>query len=137
MTNQQQNADLPPKTCSIDRLVTVKEDVQKVLEGKKTAARRNGKPSITRREAIRISVCSTTGSARMRQQDWKFGRWPMPIWPRCAAPASTRSICTCGISLHSTISTRSMQPRFRKRRASPILIQRYRRAANGRPWTSS
>jgi len=27
-------------------------------------------------------VCSTTGSARMRQQAWKFGRWPMPIWPR-------------------------------------------------------
>ena len=43
MTNQQQNADLPPKTCSIDRLVTVKEDVQKVLEGKKTATRRNGR----------------------------------------------------------------------------------------------
>ncbi|MCQ6280291.1 ASCH domain-containing protein [Bacillus sp. EB600] len=43
MTNQQQNAGLPPKTCSIDRLVTVKEDVQKVLEGKKTATRRNGR----------------------------------------------------------------------------------------------
>lgn len=43
MTNGQQNNDLPPKTCSVDRLVTVKEDVQKVLEGKKTATRRNGR----------------------------------------------------------------------------------------------
>lgn len=43
MTNQQQNNELPPKTCSIDRLVTVKSDVQKVLEGKKTATRRNGR----------------------------------------------------------------------------------------------
>ena len=42
MTNQQNN-ELPPKTCSVDRLVTVKEDVQKVLEGKKTATRRNGR----------------------------------------------------------------------------------------------
>jgi N4-acetylcytidine amidohydrolase len=43
MTNVQQNNELPPKTCSVDRLVTVKEDVQKVLEGKKTATRRNGR----------------------------------------------------------------------------------------------
>ncbi|RKN61986.1 ASCH domain-containing protein [Paenibacillus ginsengarvi] len=34
---------LPPKTCSIDRLVTVKEDVAKVLNGAKTATRRNGR----------------------------------------------------------------------------------------------
>ena len=38
MTNQ----NLPEKTCSIERLVTIKEDVKKVLEGKKTATRRNG-----------------------------------------------------------------------------------------------
>lgn len=37
-----QNA-LPPKTCTIDRLVTMPEDVTKVLEGKKTATRRNGR----------------------------------------------------------------------------------------------
>jgi hypothetical protein len=42
MTNQQNN-ELPEKTCSVDRLVTVKEDIQKVLEGKKTATRRNGR----------------------------------------------------------------------------------------------
>lgn len=34
---------LPPKTCSIDRLVTVQEDIDKVLRGEKTATRRNGR----------------------------------------------------------------------------------------------
>jgi N4-acetylcytidine amidohydrolase len=43
MTNVQQNNELPPKTCSVEKLVTLKEDVQKVLEGKKTATRRNGR----------------------------------------------------------------------------------------------
>jgi N4-acetylcytidine amidohydrolase len=44
MTNQEeQNNQLPPKTCSIERLVTLPSDVQKVLEGKKTATRRNGR----------------------------------------------------------------------------------------------
>ncbi|MFT4415945.1 ASCH domain-containing protein [Fredinandcohnia humi] len=37
------NNELPPKTCSVDRLVTMPEDVKKVLEGKKTATRRNGR----------------------------------------------------------------------------------------------
>ena len=32
----------PEKTCSIERLVTIPEDVKKVLEGKKWATRRNG-----------------------------------------------------------------------------------------------
>jgi N4-acetylcytidine amidohydrolase len=43
MKNQEETNGLPPKTCSIDRLVTKEEDVQKVLEGKKTATRRNGR----------------------------------------------------------------------------------------------
>ncbi|WP_339251159.1 ASCH domain-containing protein [Sporosarcina sp. FSL W8-0480] len=34
--------ELPEKSCSIERLVTVPEDVQKVLRGEKTATRRNG-----------------------------------------------------------------------------------------------
>lgn len=34
--------NLPEKTCSIERLVTIPEDVQKVLDGKKWATRRNG-----------------------------------------------------------------------------------------------
>lgn len=34
---------LPPKTCSIDRLVTVEQDIEKVLNGEKTATRRNGR----------------------------------------------------------------------------------------------
>ena len=34
---------LPPKTCSIERLVTQAEDVQRVLSGEKTATRRNGR----------------------------------------------------------------------------------------------
>ena len=43
MNNQEEMNGLPPKTCSIDRLVTKEDDVQKVLEGKKTATRRNGR----------------------------------------------------------------------------------------------
>lgn len=34
---------LPPKTCTIDRLVTLEEDVERVLNGEKTATRRNGR----------------------------------------------------------------------------------------------
>lgn len=34
---------LPPKTCEIDRMVTKPEDVEKVIIGKKTATRRNGR----------------------------------------------------------------------------------------------
>ncbi|MCZ8521520.1 MULTISPECIES: ASCH domain-containing protein [Paenibacillus] len=34
---------LPPKTCSIERLVTLDADVAKVLSGEKTATRRNGR----------------------------------------------------------------------------------------------
>ncbi|MDZ5473553.1 ASCH domain-containing protein [Bacillus sp. 31A1R] len=43
MSNQDLNHTLPPKTCTIERLVTVPEDVNKVIEGKKTATRRNGR----------------------------------------------------------------------------------------------
>ncbi|MBM7587113.1 hypothetical protein JOC86_003686 [Bacillus pakistanensis] len=43
MTNHGAQNELPPKTCTIDRLVTLPEDVQKVIEGKKTATRRNGR----------------------------------------------------------------------------------------------
>lgn len=43
MQNHEENNGLPPKTCTIERLVTVEADVQKVLEGKKTATRRNGR----------------------------------------------------------------------------------------------
>ncbi|MEK3933770.1 ASCH domain-containing protein [Sporosarcina sp. FSL W7-1349] len=32
----------PEKTCSIERLVTIPEDVEKVINGEKTATRRNG-----------------------------------------------------------------------------------------------
>jgi N4-acetylcytidine amidohydrolase len=42
MTNHENNT-LPPKTCSIERLVTMPEDVEKVIAGKKTATRRNGR----------------------------------------------------------------------------------------------
>lgn len=41
MTNQNSSNTLPPKSCTIDRLVTVDVDVQKVISGKKTATRRN------------------------------------------------------------------------------------------------
>lgn len=43
MTNHEENQTLPPKTCSVDRLVTMPADVEKVLAGKKTATRRNGR----------------------------------------------------------------------------------------------
>ncbi|GAE92260.1 hypothetical protein JCM21714_1247 [Gracilibacillus boraciitolerans JCM 21714] len=43
MNNEQTNAALPPKTCTIDRLITVPSDINKTLEGKKTATRRNGR----------------------------------------------------------------------------------------------
>jgi hypothetical protein len=43
MTNQNENAALPPKTCSVEKLITVKTDVEKVLAGEKTATRRNGR----------------------------------------------------------------------------------------------
>lgn len=41
MTNQT-NDNLPEKTCSIERLVTIEADVEKVLNGEKSATRRNG-----------------------------------------------------------------------------------------------
>ncbi|UOF92008.1 ASCH domain-containing protein [Fodinisporobacter ferrooxydans] len=43
MTNQNENHTLPPKTCTIDRLITLQADIEKVLAGKKTATRRNGR----------------------------------------------------------------------------------------------
>jgi len=43
VTNHEVNNSLPPKTCTIDRLITVPEDIKKVIECKKTATRRNGR----------------------------------------------------------------------------------------------
>lgn len=43
MTGQNEHNTLPPKTCTIERLVTLEEDVKKVLSGQKTATRRNGR----------------------------------------------------------------------------------------------
>ncbi len=34
---------LPAKTCEIDKLVTMPEDIKKIVEGKKIAVRRNGR----------------------------------------------------------------------------------------------
>ena len=41
MTNHEETTTLPPKTCSIERLVTMESDVALVLQGKKTATRRS------------------------------------------------------------------------------------------------
>lgn len=41
--NEMENGALPPKTCTIERMVTLEEDVKKVLAGEKTATRRNGR----------------------------------------------------------------------------------------------
>lgn len=43
MPEQKGNHELPPKTCSIEKLVTVPQDVEKVIKGEKTATRRNGR----------------------------------------------------------------------------------------------
>ncbi|MED4586116.1 ASCH domain-containing protein [Brevibacillus choshinensis] len=43
MQNQMGSDALPPKTCTIDRLITVKPDIEKVLSGQKIATRRNGR----------------------------------------------------------------------------------------------
>jgi hypothetical protein len=41
--SQNENTTLPPKTCSIEKLVTMESDVKKVLAGEKSATRRNGR----------------------------------------------------------------------------------------------
>ena len=41
LTNLNNANTLPPKSCTIDRLITATDDVQKVITGKKTATRRN------------------------------------------------------------------------------------------------
>ncbi|MFL6561195.1 MAG: ASCH domain-containing protein [Bacillus sp. (in: firmicutes)] len=43
MTTVNENNALPPKTCSVERLITMENDVKKVLAGEKTATRRNGR----------------------------------------------------------------------------------------------
>jgi hypothetical protein len=43
MTNQHENTALPPKTCTIERLITRPDDIEKVIKGQKTATRRNGR----------------------------------------------------------------------------------------------
>jgi hypothetical protein len=43
MTNNNENNALPPKTCSIERLITKQSDIDKVIAGTKTATRRNGR----------------------------------------------------------------------------------------------
>ncbi|MBE3102616.1 MAG: ASCH domain-containing protein [Bacilli bacterium] len=42
MTNHEEE-NLPAKTCSIERLVTLESDIKLVLQGQKTATRRNGR----------------------------------------------------------------------------------------------
>lgn len=43
MSTHPGNSELPPKTCTIEKLVTLKPDVDKVIAGVKTATRRNGR----------------------------------------------------------------------------------------------
>ncbi|RDI41895.1 ASCH domain-containing protein [Falsibacillus pallidus] len=43
MTNEMNQEKLPEKSCSVDRLVTMPADIEKVLAGTKTATRRNGR----------------------------------------------------------------------------------------------
>jgi hypothetical protein len=41
MMNQMEQ--LPPKTCTIERMITKQEDIERTLRGEKTATRRNGR----------------------------------------------------------------------------------------------
>lgn len=41
--NQPEGNELPPKTCTIERLITIQSDIDLVLAGTKTATRRNGR----------------------------------------------------------------------------------------------
>ncbi|TQS75757.1 ASCH domain-containing protein [Ornithinibacillus gellani] len=41
--SEDRNVKLPKKTCTIEKLVTIPADVEKVLSGKKTQTRRNGR----------------------------------------------------------------------------------------------
>lgn len=43
MTSENSNQALPPKTCTIERLITKPQDIEKVINGQKTATRRNGR----------------------------------------------------------------------------------------------
>ncbi|MCY0870154.1 MAG: ASCH domain-containing protein [Firmicutes bacterium] len=43
MADTQQASGLPPKTCTIERLVTRPDDRARIVAGKKTAVRRNGR----------------------------------------------------------------------------------------------
>jgi hypothetical protein len=43
MENLNKDSALPPKTCTIDLLITKQADIDKVIAGKKTATRRNGR----------------------------------------------------------------------------------------------
>jgi hypothetical protein len=43
MSNQTDHQALPPKTCTIDRMITLQADIDKVIAGQKTATRRNGR----------------------------------------------------------------------------------------------
>jgi len=43
MTEENVQEALPPKTCTVEKLVTKESEVQKVLAGTKTATRRNGR----------------------------------------------------------------------------------------------
>lgn len=42
MEMHKDNHALPKKTCTIEQLVTIPEDIEKVIHGEKTATRRNG-----------------------------------------------------------------------------------------------
>jgi hypothetical protein len=43
MSQQMDSNALPPKTCSVERLITMPSDIEKVIKGQKTATRRNGR----------------------------------------------------------------------------------------------
>ena len=42
MLSENKNETLPEKSCTIEKLVTIPDDVAKVIDGEKTATRRNG-----------------------------------------------------------------------------------------------
>lgn len=73
----EKNINLPEKTCSIERLVTVEKDVEKVLEGKKTATRRNGvyaypgEVMVLENQAFKIEALYSQTLGEMTDEDAK------------------------------------------------------------------
>lgn len=73
---------LAPKTCSIERLITVESDIDKVLNGEKTATRRNGRYAdvgeimVLRGQKFEITRVNTQSLGELMEADAKAEGYP-------------------------------------------------------------